>query len=286
MTNPLLQDWDTPFGLPPFGEVEVGHYAPAFAETMAEQMAEIEAIASDAQAPSFRNTIEAMERTGRRLDLVAGVFFNLCASHTNDALQAVQREMAPKLARHQSAILMNAALYQRVQAVIDAGTDGLTPEQARVLELYHRMFVRAGARLTGPDKERMTKIQTRLSELGTEFGLNVLADEKDWALILDEGDLDGLPDFLTAAAAREATDRGKPDKYAITLSRSSVEPFLTFSTRRNLRETAWRAWVGRGEATNWPLVEETVRLRAQRAKLLGFDTFAAFKVEHEMAKTP
>ncbi|MDH3666368.1 MAG: M3 family metallopeptidase [Paracoccaceae bacterium] len=286
MTNPLLQDWDTPFGLPPFGQIEVAHFAPAFADTMSEQIAEIEAVASDPEAPTFQNTVEAMERTGRRLDQVAGVFFNLCASHTNDALQAAQREMAPRLARHQSAILMNAPLFQRVQVVVDVGTDGLTREQARVLELYHRMFVRAGARLAGPDKDRMTEIQTRLSELGTEFGLNVLADEKDWALFLDEGDLDGLPDFLTAAAAREAKDRGSPGKYAITLSRSSIEPFLTFSTRRDLREAAWRAWTGRGKSTNWPLVEETVRLRAERAKLLGFENFAAFKVEHEMAKTP
>ncbi len=286
MTNPLLQDWDARFGLPPFGLIEVAHFTPAFADTMSGQIAGIEAIAGDPEAPTFQNTIEAMERTGRALDRVAGVFFNLCASHTNDALQVVQREMAPKLAQHNSAILMNAALFQRVQAVVDAGTDGLTAEQARVLELYHRMFVRAGAKLTDRGKDRMTEIQTRLSELGTEFGLNVLADEKDWALFLDEGELDGLPEFLTAAAAREAKDRGQAGKYAITLSRSSIEPFLTFSTRHDLRETAWRAWVGRGDQSNWPLVEETVRLRAERATLLGFENFAAFKVEHEMAKTP
>ena len=287
MTNPLLAPWDAPFGLPPFDQIGEAHFRPAFAAAMAEQLGEIEAIASDPAAPDFANTVEAMERSGQALDRVSAVFFNLASSHTNDELQAIQREVAPKLAVHHSAILMNARLFARVQALVDAGeASGLDAEQARVLELYHRMFVKAGAKLDGDARERMTAIMQRLAELGTAFGQNVLADEKDWVLVLGEDDLAGLPDFLTGAAAREAKARGKPGHYAITLSRSSIEPFLTFSTRRDLRETAWRAWTARGETTNWPMVEETVRLRAERARLLGFANFAEFKLHDQMAKTP
>ena len=287
MTNPLLAPWDAPFGLPPFERIGEAHFGPAFATAMAQQLVEIEAIAGDPAVPDFANTIEAMERTGQALDRVAAVFFNLTSSHTNDALQAIQREVAPKLAAHDSAILLNARLFARVLALVEAGEAlGLDAEQARVLELYHRMFVKAGAKLDGDARGRMTAIMQRLAELGTAFGQNVLADEKDWVLVLGEGDLAGLPDFLTAAAAREATARGEPGQYAITLSRSSIEPFLTFSARRDLRETAWRAWTARGETTNWPLVEETVKLRVERAKLLGFNNFAEFKLHDQMAKTP
>jgi peptidyl-dipeptidase Dcp len=155
-----------------------------------------------------------------------------------------------------------------------------------VLELYHRMFVKAGAKLSGAGRDRMTAIMQRLATLGTEFGQNVLADEKDWALYLGAGDLDGLPEFLVAAAAREAKSRGRAGDYAITLSRSSVEPFLVFSTRRDLREIAFNAWTARGEGVNWPLVEEMVRLRAERANLLGFNNFAEFKLHDQMAKVP
>jgi peptidyl-dipeptidase Dcp len=287
MTNPLLASWDAPFGLPPFDRIEEVHFHPAFDAAMAENLSEIEAIAADPAPPDFTNTIAAMERSGQTLDRVAAVFFNQSSSHTNDALQAIQREVAPKLAAHHSAVLMNARLFARVQALIDAGDAlGLDAEQTRVLELYHRMFIKAGAKLDGEARGRMTAIMQRLAELGTAFGQNVLADEKDWALFLDEGDLDGLPGFLTSAAAREAKARGEAGRYAITQSRSSIEPFLSFSARRDLRETAWRAWTSRGEETNWPLVAETVRLRAERAKLLGFQNFAAFKLHDQMAKTP
>jgi len=287
MANPLLEPWDGPFGLPPFDRIDEADFVPAFEAAMAEHLAEIDAIAADPAAPDFANTIEAMERAGLALDRVSAVFFNLCSSHTNDALQAIQREVAPKLAAHQSAILMNPKLFARVQALVDAGEGlGLEAERARVLELYHLEFVKAGARLTGVARERMAAILQRLASLGTEFGQNVLKDEKDWVLHLGEDDLAGLPDFLVASARREASARGRKEGFAITLSRSSVEPFLTFSTRRDLRETAWRGWVARGEGTNWPLVEETVRLRAERARLLGFATFAEYKLQDQMAKTP
>jgi peptidyl-dipeptidase Dcp len=287
MTNPLLASWDTPFDLPPFDLIEEAHFLPAFAAAMAEQLAEIEAIVANPTPPDFANTIEAMERSGQALDRVAAVFFNLTSSHTNDDLQAIQREMAPKLAAHHSAILMNTKMFFRVQALVDSGgASDLDAEQARVLELYHRMFIKAGAKLDGAARGRMTAIMQRLAETGTAFGQNVLADERDWMLVLDDGDLAGLPEFLVSAAAREAMARGKPGRYAITLSRSSIEPFLASSTRRDLRETAWRAWAARGEQANWPLVEETVRLRTERGQLLGFENFAEFKLHDQMAKTP
>jgi peptidyl-dipeptidase Dcp len=287
MTNPLLASWDAPFGLPPFDRIAEAHFQPAFEAAMTSQLTEIEAIATDPADPDFGNTIEALERSGLALGGVAAVFFNLCSSHTNDTLQAIQREVAPKLAAHHSAILMNAPLFARVQTLVDAGeTLGLDAEQARVLELYHRMFIKAGAMLDGAARQRMTDIMQRLAETGTAFGQNVLADEKDWVLFLGREDLAGLPDFLLSAAAREAKARGKAGQYAITLSRSSIEPFLSFSARRDLRETAWRAWTSRGEETNWPLVDETVRLRAERARLLGFANFAELKLHDQMAKTP
>ncbi|MEM9371348.1 MAG: M3 family metallopeptidase, partial [Pseudomonadota bacterium] len=243
---------------------------------------EIDAIAGNAEPASFTNTIEAMERAGEMLDKVCAIFFNLSSSHTNDSLQQIEREVAPKLSRHSSATLLNQDLASRVFALTD---EGLTDEQARVLKRYVEMFERAGARLDDAGRVRISDIQARLSELGTAFSQNVLKDEADWHMALGEADLEGLPDFLIAQAKGEADRRGT-DGYAITLSRSSVEPFLIFSTRRDLRETAWRAWIARGETTNWPLVEETVKLRIERARLLGFEDFASYKLDNQMAKTP
>ncbi|MCL5776955.1 M3 family metallopeptidase [Limibaculum sp. FT325] len=282
MTNPLLACWTAPFGLPPFDAIRPEHFAPAFEAAMAEHLAEIEAIATDPAAPDFSNTVEAMERAGRALGRVGAVFWNLCGSHTNPALQTIEREMAPKLAEHRSRLMLDARLFARIEAV---GAEGLDPEQARVLDLYRKMFVRAGARLEGEARERMRAILSRLATLGTEFSQNVLKDEADWSMILGADDLGGLPPFLVQAARAEAEARGA-EGWAITLSRSSIEPFLTFSTRRELRERAWRAWVARGTASNWPVVAEMVRLRVERAKLLGFPDFASFKLADEMAKGP
>jgi len=201
MANPLLEPWDGPFGLPPFDRIEEAHFAPAFEAAMAEELAEVGAISDNPAAPDFANTVEAMERSGQALDRVSAMFFGLCGSHTNDALQAIQREVAPTLAAHRSAVLMEPRLYARVRALVEAGDGlGLDAEQARVLELYRRMFVKAGAELTGAARQRMTAIMQRLAELGTAFGQNILAGEKDWVLMLDEGDLAGLPQFLVGAA--------------------------------------------------------------------------------------
>jgi peptidyl-dipeptidase Dcp len=288
--QPFAAEWDTPYGLPPFERIAPEHFRSAFDGALAEHRSEIEAIAADPAAPSFDNTVAALELSGRRLRRLSAVFFNLAGAHTNDVIQAIEREMAPVLAKHRNAIFMNEALFRRVEA-LHGRPDTLDPEQGRVLSRYHTIFTRAGAQLDPDAKQRLAAITERLASLGTQFSQNVLADEKDYALVLDsEDDLAGLPEFLRAAAARIAAERGHPGKHVITLSRSSIEPFLQFSSRRDLREQAFRAWTTRGErggaTDNMAIVAEMVALRAERAALLGFPTFAHFKLHDMMAKTP
>ncbi|MBF9235212.1 M3 family metallopeptidase [Microvirga alba] len=290
--NPLLRPWTTPFGLPPFESITPEHYKPAFDTALAEQQAEIAAIAADPAPATFANTIDALEKSGASLKRVGGVFFNLAGSHTNEAIQAVEREMAPLLAKHRNSIFMNEALFKRVDDLYrERESLGLDAEQARVLDRYHTIFVRAGARLGADEKKRLAAITERLASLGTQFAQNVLADEKSYRLVLDtEVDLAGLPSFLREAAAQAAEDAGLKGKHVITLSRSSIEPFLQFSSRRDLREQAFKAWAARGDAggttDNKAIITEMVRLRAERARLLGYETFADFKLADTMAKTP
>ena len=290
--NPLLSAWSTPFGLPPFADIRPQDYVAAFDTAMAEARADIDAIAGQADAPTFDNTIGAMETSGEALTRVSRTFYNLTGAHTNPELQAIEREMAPKLARHGSETLLNPKLAARVFALWDqrAGLD-LTPEQARVLERYQLMFTRAGAGLDEAAKTRMAEISQRLATLGTQFAQNVLKDESDYQLVLEtEADRAGLPDFLLAAAAAAAKERGLEGTHVITLSRSSIEPFLQFSTNRALREEAFKAWSARGEAEgptdNRGVIAETLALRAERARLLGYPSYAAYKLDDAMAKTP
>ena len=275
--NPLLEPWTGPFEAPPFERIEPGHFRPAFDAALKQVRGEIDAIAKNPDKPTFANTIEALERSGRNLDRVAGVFFNLAGAATNDELQAVEREIAPVLARLSSDTYLNDALFKRVDA-LEAEEDklGLSAEQRRVLERYHLKFTRAGAGLPPEAKARLAAIGERLATLAAQFGQNVLADEKAWLMLLGGDDLDGLPDFFVASAARVATERGHADKHAVTLSRSSIEPFLQFSARRDLREAAFRAWAARGEnggaSDNRAIAAEMVRLRAERARLLGYES--------------
>lgn len=287
MTNPLLRDWDAPFGMPPLGGLDDADFAPAFEAALAEARANVDRIAEDPAEPTFANTIEALERAEKALDRVAAVFFNLASAHTNDAIEALQRELSPRLAAHSSATMMNAKLFARVDALMDrrAGL-GLTAEQDRVLFLYHRMFVRAGARLEGANRDRLAEVLQRLAALGTQFSQNVRADEKAWTLAVSGDDLEGLPEFLVDAMAAAAAERGLPG-HVVTLSRSLIVPFLQFSPRRDLRERAFKAWVARGagggETDNRGIVAETLALRSERARLLGYADFAAFKLDTEMA---
>jgi peptidyl-dipeptidase Dcp len=289
--NPLLEPWTGAFEAPPFDRFEPRHFRPAFDAALAQARAEIDAVATDPAAPTFANTIEALERSGRGLDRVARVFFNLTGAHTNDELQTIEREIAPILARHSSETYLNEALFKRIDGLkARAGNLALSAEQARVLDRYHLDFTRAGAAAPPEAKARLAAISERLATLAAEFGQHVLGDEKDWLMLLDERDLEGLPDFFIASAARAADDRGHSGKYAVTLSRSSVEPFLQFSARRNLRETAFRAWAARGEnggaTDNRAIAAEMVRLRAERARLLGYETHAHYRLADTMAKTP
>ncbi|WP_445502133.1 M3 family metallopeptidase [Microvirga sp. G4-2] len=291
-SNPLLSTWNTPFTLPPFESILPEHYKPAFDQALAEQQSEIATIAESTEEPTFANTIEALERSGATLKRVGGVFFNLAGSHTNEAIQAIEREMAPLLAKHRNSIFMNEALYKRVAALYDKRESlGLDAEQARVLDRYNTIFVRAGAKLGAEEKKRLAAITERLASLGTQFSQNVLADEKSYQLVLGtEEDLAGLPSFLREAAAQAAEERGLRGKYVITLSRSSIEPFLQFSKRRDLREQAFKAWASRGDngnaTDNKAIIAEMAALRVERAKLLGYETFADFKLSDTMAKTP
>ena len=284
--NPLLTDWTGPFGLPPFAAMAPAHFAEAFDVALAQARAEIAAIAADPSPPDFANTVAALERAGRRLTAVSLVFFNLCGTDTNPDLEAIQAEMAPRLARFRAEMLMNGALFARITAL---SADGLDAEQARVLALTRRRFLRAGAALDAAGRARMAAIMERLATLGTRFGQNVLAEERDWVLPLGADDLEGLPAAVVEAAAQAAAERGR-DGHVITLSRSLIEPFLAYSARRDLRERAFRAWVSRGETggdtDNRAIVTETLALRRERARLLGFDSYAAYKLDPEMARTP
>lgn len=290
MTNPLLEDWQTEFALPPFDRITDDHFAPAFEAALAEGRAAHAAIAENPEPPSFANTIAAMELAEEALDRVAGVFFNLAGTDSNPAREALQRDLSPKLSAYASEITSNTALFARVQALWEARAAlGLDPEQARVLELYHRMFVRAGAALEGEDAARMTAIKARLAGLGTQFAQNVLAEERDWMMPLPDDALAGLPAFL-ASAAREAAREREQEGAVITLNRSLIVPFLEHCPDRDLRRRAYLAWVSRGEnggeTDNRAAVTEILALRAERAALLGYDSFAAWKLEPEMARTP
>ena len=290
--NPFFETWDTPFGLPPFDAIRPEHFAPAFERALAEHKTEIETIETTSEVPTFENTILALEASGKAITRVNAVFWNLSGAHTDDALQAIERDVAPELARHDSAIYMSETLYKRVDALFqDQGNLGLGDEETRVLQLTHTQFVRAGAALEGEAKGRLAGIVERLAVLGTLFSQNVLADEKAYTLVLeDEAAIAGLPGFLKDACAHAATERGHEGNHVVTLSRSIIEPFLQFSTRRDLREEAFQAWTHRGQNdnanNNISVITEMVQLRAERALLLGYKSFADFKLDNEMAKTP
>jgi peptidyl-dipeptidase Dcp len=290
--NPLLGDWSGRDQSPPFAAIGPEHFRPAFDQAMAANMAEIEEIAGNTEAPSFENTIAALERSGRALSQVSSVFSTLAGAHTNDAILKLEREMSPRLAVHRNRIYLHPGLYPRIKALWDRRADlGLSPEQARVLERHEVTFQRAGAGLDAAGKARVAEIGERLASLGTAFSQNVLADERSYALVLEtEDDLAGLSSAQRTAAQEAAEERGLPGKHAITLARSSIEPFLQASTRRDLREKAFLAWIARGDGggatDNKAIIAETVKLRAERARLLGYPTFARYRLDDAMAKTP
>ena len=290
MTNPLLTDWDTPFQIAPFDRISDDDFAPAFEQALAQDMTDTLAVAQNPDAPSFANTIEALMATGQQLDKVLSAFYTIAGADSNAAREALMRDFSPKLSAHSSEIYSNKALFARIDALwAERDALDLDDEQARVLMLTHRNFIRAGAGLTGAAEVRMKEIKERLAVLGTEFSQNLLADERDWHMELSDSDMEGLPEFLTAAAKAAGSEKGV-EGAIITLSRSLVVPFMQFSPRRDLRARAYKAWAARGAnggaTDNRDLAREMLALRQEMAKLLGYPDFASFKLETEMAKTP
>ena len=289
--NPLLAPWTTPDEVPPFAQIRPEHFAQAYAQAFAAHQAEVADTAASAEPPDFDNTIAALERSGETLERVEAVFHLLAGAHSNDALLEIEREVAPRIAAHWNAIRTNAALFRRIDALAQKADGlGLTAEQKRVLERYHVTFRRAGAALDAAARERLGEIIERLAALGTAFSQNVLADEQSFALSLTgEAELAGLPGFTREAMRSEAKER-RLDGHVVTLSRSSVEPFLQFAQRRDLREKVFRAFVTRGDnggpTDNKAIIAEIVRLRAERACLLGYADFAHYRLDDAMAKTP
>jgi peptidyl-dipeptidase Dcp len=289
--NPLLKAWQTPFETPPFAEIVPEHFLPAFEQAFADHSAEIAAITHDPATPDFANTITALERSGKLLSKVSAVFYDLVSAHSNPALLEIDKEVSLRMARHWNPIMMNAVLFGRIALLHDnRATLALTSEQTRLLDRTYTRFHRAGAGLDEAAKTRMAEINERLAHLGTAFSHHLLGDEQDWFLELGEADLDGLSESFIAAAKAAAEERGMPGKTVMTLSRSFVDPFLRTAGRRDLREKVFKAFVARGDNGNAndnnEVIVEILSLREESAKLLGFATFAAYRLEDSMAKTP
>ncbi|WP_419695140.1 M3 family metallopeptidase [Mesorhizobium muleiense] len=286
-----LTTWQGPLGLPDFTRIGDGDFSGVFDAALTAHEAEIEAISGNAETPTIENTLAALELGGEALDHVSSIFWCRAGAHTNEAIQALERDISPKMSRHFSAISMNERLFARIDELYQRRDAlKLDAETLRVLEKTWKNFVRSGARLAAAGKKRLAAINEELSSLGTNFGQNLLADERDWALFLDEADIAGLPEFLKSAMAEAAEMRGQKGRYAVTLSRSIYEPFSTFSERRDLREIAFRAFTMRGQnggaTDNTAMVRDMLRLRAEKAKLLGYASYAALKLDDTMAKTP
>src|SRR6266446_4253340 len=291
--NPLLQKWTGPYsGVPPFGKVKVADFKPALEAAMASNLKEIDAIAKNPAKPDFDNTIAAFERAGKPYERATAIYRVFSSTMSTDDFQKVETEMAPKIAAFNDQIVQNKELFSRIAAVYDAReASGLTPEQKRLVWLDYTTFVRAGARLEGAARQRVTEINQRLASLFTKFSQNLLGDEKDYVLYLEkESDLAGLPNGVREGAAQAAEGRGHKGQWAILNTRSSMEPFLTYSDRRDLREKVWRTYYARGNngdaKDNNATISEILKLRAERANLLGYKTHAHWRLEDTMAKTP
>src|SRR5436309_1953452 len=291
--NPLLAAWAGPYGgVPPFDRVKVADFKPALEAAMAENLVEMDKIATNSAAPTFENTIVAMERAGQTLDRVSTIYNVWGSTMASLEFQAVQREMAPKLAAFSDQITQNEPLFKRIEAVYNSpDKKKLTPEQQRLAWLYYTNFVRSGAKLDAKAKARLSEINQQLAGLFTKFSQNVLFEEDNQFVTLkSEADLAGLPQSVRDAEAASAVTKKQPGTWVIINTRSSVEPFLTYSDRRDLREKVWRMFIMRGdngdEHDNNATITEILQLRAERAKLLGYQTHAHWRLENAMAKTP
>lgn len=289
-SNPFFQQWDTPFGTPPFDKIEQAHYLPAFKAGIEEQNKEIEAIVNNTEEPTFENTIVALEYSDGLLTKVSNVFFAMLSSMTNDEMQAISKEVSPMLSKHNDDIKLNPELFARIKTVYENQDEfDLNTEQKRLLDEYYKSFVRGGANLSDEAKEKFRKINEELSLLSLEFGENVLKETNKFELVLEESDLDGLPESVKAIGADEAKDKGYEGKYVYTIQRTSLYPFLTYSTRRDLREKLYKGYILKGdnndEFDNKEKLSRMAALRVERANLLGYNTHADFVLEERMAKT-
>ncbi|MEH2622624.1 peptidyl-dipeptidase Dcp [Bradyrhizobium sp. AZCC 1719] len=289
--NPLLRPWQTPFETPPFSEIQPEHFLPAFEQAFADHAAEIAAITHDPSVPDFANTITALERSGKLLAKVSAVFYDLVSAHSNPAILEIDTEVSLRMARHWNPIMMNAVMFGRIALLHEnRATLGLSGEQMRLLERTYTNFYRAGAGLDEVAKKRRAEINERLAQLGTSFSHHLLGDEQDWFMELGDDDRDGLPEAFVTAAKAAAEERGMAGKAIVTLSRSSVEPFLKSSSRRDLREKVFKAFTARGDNGNAndnnATIVEILALREEAARIMGFPTYAAYRLEDSMAKTP
>jgi len=290
--DPLLAEWDTPYGVPPFDQIENEHYLPAFRTSMAEHQVEIQAIVEDPEPATFANTIEALERSGKALTRVSNVFFAVEGAHSNDTLRDIARTVAPELAAHNDDIALNRPLYDRVKAVYDQREElGLTPEQHKLLEETHKAFVRSGINLDEAAQARLREINGELAELSQRFGQNLLQETNDFELhVTDTADLGNLPANLVAAAQEEAARRGREGGWSFTLQRPSINPFLQYSPNRELRRQMFMGYAMRGdndnEVDNKTILSRMAALRAERALLMGYETHAHFVLSDNMAETP
>ena len=293
MDDPMLAPWTGPYGgVPPFDKVDVAKFLPAFDAAIAEAEAEINSVVTNPKPATFANTVEAMERQGMALNRIATLFFVFDSTMSDDAMQEISREAYPKLAAFQDRVAQNEALFKRVEAVYKGPEmKKLSTAQKRLVEDSYKGFVRNGVNLDEAGKARLSEINQRLATLYTTFSQNVLADEEDYVTWVDKKEqLSGLPDSIVAGMASAAEAKGKPGKWAVTNTRSSMEPFLTYADDRALRGKVWTTYYSRGdngdEHDNNGIIKEILKLRAERAKLLGYETHAHWRLEPQMAKTP
>lgn len=291
-SNPFFTEWTTPYGIPPFDQIKNEHFMPAIEQGMQQHLEEIDVIVNNQEAPTFSNTIEAMDYSGRLLSKTLAVFFNLESAETNDSLQKIAEEISPLLSEHNDKVSMNEKLFDRVKTVYNnRESENLTPEQTRLLTNYYKDFVRSGALLPADKKEQLKAINKEIGLLTLKYSQNVLAENNSFELVIEnESDLAGLPESVKAAAAEEAKARGKEGKWVFTLSKPSMIPFLQYAENRNLREKLYKGYINRGmnanEYNNSELAQKIANLRITQANLLGYKNFAQYSIEDKMAKTP
>jgi peptidyl-dipeptidase Dcp len=289
--NPFFSEYDTPFGVPPFDKIKTEHFLPAILKGMEAQIEEIYAITANAESPTFSNTIEALEYSGSALQKVLDVYNNTLLANKDEGLQKVAKEIAPLLSTHQDDIKLNDALFQRVREVYDHQKElSLNTEEKMLLKETYTSFIRNGANLAQSDKEKLKKINEKLAILTLQFSDNLLAEDNNWKLVIEnEEDLAGLPEMIISSAAEAAVETGHPGKWVITLHKPSWIPFLQYSAKRDLREKVYKAWMSRGnnnnEFDNKAILSEIITLRSQKAKLLGYETWADYSLDKNMAKT-